>query len=184
VPLAANWIDPKRKNSSVSNRITRHNIPKCGRRIVGVLSDTHGLLRPEVLPLFKGADLILHAGDIGRAGILEELRTIAPVLAVRGNNDSGDWASRICEFETTTIGSVRIYILHDVKTMPENAVAAGVEVVVSGHSHRPSVVRRGPILFLNPGSAGPRRFKLPISIARLFIEGTTADAELIEIGSG
>ena len=152
-----------------------------GRQIVGVISDTHGLLRPEVLPLFKGVDLILHAGDIGRVEILEELRTIAPVVAVRGNNDEGKWAKRIRECETTEIAGVRIHMLHDLKTMSEEVLDGGVHVVVSGHSHRPAVERRGTVLFLNPGSAGPRRFKLPISVARLVIEGTSTNAELIEI---
>jgi putative phosphoesterase len=154
---------------------------KDGRQVVGVISDTHGLLRPEVLPLFKGADLILHAGDIGRPEVLEELRSIAPVVAVRGNNDDGEWASRIREFETAEVGDLRVYMLHDLKTLKSGVLSGGVQVVVSGHSHRPSVERRDAVLFLNPGSAGPRRFKLPISVARLVIKGTTANAELIEI---
>jgi putative phosphoesterase len=162
-------------------RIPESVVAKDGRRIVGVISDTHGLLRPEVLPLFKGVDLILHAGDIGRAEVLEELRSIAPVVAVRGNNDQGAWASRIRECETAEIAGVRMYMLHDLKTMEESVLAAGVHVVISGHSHRPSVERRDAVLFLNPGSAGPRRFKLPISVARLIIKGSTANAELIEI---
>jgi putative phosphoesterase len=169
----------------VNHRIIHDNISNVKRpgteHIVGVISDTHGLLRPEVIPLFKGVDLILHAGDIGRAEVLDELRAIAPVVAVRGNNDDGKWAERIRESETAEIGGVLIYMLHDLKTMDGEGPAGSVQVVVSGHSHRPAVERRGTVLFLNPGSAGPRRFKLPISVARLIIQGASANAELIEI---
>jgi len=148
--------------------------------VIGVISDTHGLLRPQVLPVFKGVQMILHAGDIGNPEVLEGLRTIAPVTAVRGNNDRGDWANAIDEFEVTKLGSAAIYMLHDVKEL-EPAVLAGFQIVVSGHSHRPSVDRRDGVLFLNPGSAGPRRFKLPISVARLTIQGTSIRAKLIEL---
>jgi len=151
------------------------------RQIVGVISDTHGLLRPQVLPLFKGVDLILHGGDIGKAEVLEALRSIAPVVAVRGNNDTGKWVRRIRERETVEVGGVRIYMLHDLKTMEATVLASGYQVVVSGHSHCPSVEHRDEILFLNPGSAGPRRFKLPISVARIVIQGKTVKADLIEI---
>ena len=151
------------------------------QRVVGVISDTHGLLRPEVMRVFKGADLILHAGDIGSSEVLEELRMIAPVVAVRGNNDRDEWAKRIPGFEIVRVGSVSIYMLHDLKEMKLSPPAVNVEVVVSGHSHRPSIERRERILFLNPGSAGPRRFKLPIGIARLTLQGLVVNAELIEL---
>jgi len=150
-------------------------------RIIGVVSDTHGLLRPEVLKAFKGVSLILHAGDIGSPKVLEELRGLAPVIAVRGNNDGDEWASRIPEVELVQAGEVSIYILHDVKDMKMKPPAKKVQVVISGHSHRPVVGERDGILFLNPGSAGPRRFKLPVSIARLIIKGTSVHAKVIEL---
>jgi putative phosphoesterase len=149
--------------------------------IIGVISDTHGLLRPEVLPAFKGVGLILHAGDIGTPDVLEHLRRLAPVVAVRGNNDKGEWANRIPEFQIVHAGDVSIYMLHDVKQLKLKSPAVNFQVLISGHSHRPSIDRREGILFLNPGSAGPRRFRLPISIARLTIHGSTAQAELIEL---
>jgi putative phosphoesterase len=150
------------------------------RSVIGVISDTHGLLRPQVLPVFKGVQMILHVGDIGNPEVLEGLRTIAPVTAVRGNNDRGEWANAIAEFEVVKLGSIAIYMLHDVKEL-DPAVLAGFQIVVSGHSHRPSVDRRDGVLFLNPGSAGPRRFNLPISVARLTIQGSSIRAKLIEL---
>ena len=149
---------------------------------IGIISDTHGLLRPEVVPVFKGIDLILHAGDIGNAEVLDQLRTVAPiVIAVRGNNDKGDWANEIPESEVTHVGGVSIYMLHDLNELDLRPPPGSVQVVISGHSHRPSIVRRDGILFVNPGSAGPRRFKLPISVARLTIQGATVNGELIEL---
>jgi hypothetical protein len=153
-------------------------------KILGVISDTHGLLRPEVLRVFKGVSLILHAGDIGGLEVLDGLRTIAPVIAVRGNNDKGDWAGNIPEFQLVQVGRISIRVLHDVKDIKRRPPAENVQVVISGHSHRPSINHRDGILFLNPGSAGPRRFKLPISAARLTIQGSNARAELIELVSG
>src|SRR5262245_22725677 len=139
-------------------------------KIIGVVSDTHGLLRPEVLNAFKGVSLILHAGDIGSPEVLRELRSLAPVIAVRGNNDKDNWARRIPEAELVHSGKVSIYIVHDVKDMNMKPPAEKVHVVISGHSHQPIVEERDGVLFLNPGSAGPRRFKLPISVARLIIK--------------
>ena len=148
---------------------------------IGVISDTHGLLRPEVVPVFKGVDLILHAGDIGSIEVLDQLRTVAPIVAVRGNNDKGDWANQIPDSEVAQVGEVSIYILHDLNELVLRPPAGSVQVVISGHSHRPSIERRDGILFVNPGSAGPRRFKLPISVARLTIQGSTVSGELIEL---
>jgi len=148
--------------------------------VVGVISDTHGLLRPEIPKIFKNVDLVLHAGDIGRPEILQELRKIAPTISVRGNNDTGEWAKRIPESRTVRVEGISIFILHNVKEFPLMQ-APLVQVVISGHSHRPSIERRDGILFLNPGSAGPRRFKLPISAARLKIDKSRLDARLIEI---
>jgi uncharacterized protein len=150
-------------------------------KVIGVISDTHGLLRPEVLPLFEGVSLILHAGDIGGLAVLEGLQALAPTIAVRGNNDHGAWANKIPEAEETHIGRVSLYMVHDLKQITAITLAAGFDVVISGHSHRPYIERRDGTLFVNPGSAGPRRFKLPISVARLAIQRSTVDAELIEL---
>lgn len=152
--------------------------------IVGVISDTHGLLRPEVAKTFREVEIILHAGDIGSAEVLEQLRTIAPVVAVRGNNDKDDWARGIPETEVTQVGSVQIYMLHDLKEIDLSPAAAGFQVVVSGHSHKPSIEQRGEVLFINPGSAGPRRFKLPVSVARLVVTGARASGEIIQLYAG
>jgi putative phosphoesterase len=150
-------------------------------RIVGVISDTHGLLRPEVARIFKGVDFILHAGDIGGPEVLEQLRLLAPTTAVRGNNDTGDWSAEIPETKLTQVEAVSIYMLHDLKQLPRRASIGDVHAVVSGHSHRPLIEHRDGILFLNPGSAGPRRFKLPISLARLTVQGSSVNAELLSI---
>ncbi len=150
--------------------------------LIGLISDTHGLLRPEVAGIFKGVELIIHACDIGSAGVLEELGSISPVVAVRGNNYTADWARSIPESEVTQVGSILIYTLHDLNTLDLSPSAAGFHVMISGHSHRPSIETRNGVLFVNPGSAGPRRFKLPISVARLTIDGDAISAELVECG--
>lgn len=128
--------------------------------------------------MFKDVSLILHAGDIGTPEVLKSLRTLAPVVAVRGNNDSGAWANRIPPTKIVKVGRISIFMLHDVK---ELEMKPHFQVVVSGHSHQPSIFHREGMLFLNPGSAGPRRFKLPISVARLRIQGSVPQAELIEL---
>src|SRR5215510_13193224 len=135
--------------------------------LVGVISDTHGLLRPEVLKAFKGVDLILHAGDIGDPEVLEKLRSLSDVVAVRGNNDRDTWAKKIPESRVVEIEQAQIYLLHDLKEMTLDPDTSGFQAVISGHSHKPSIQERHGVLFINPGSAGPRRFKLPISVARL-----------------
>jgi putative phosphoesterase len=150
-------------------------------KLIGVISDTHGLLRPEVFDVFRGVGLILHAGDIGSTEVLDGLKKLAPVIAVRGNNDTGAWAKRIPETEIVRAGSIEIYMVHDVKAIAWDS-ARKCEVVVSGHSHRPSIDERDGVLFLNPGSAGPRRFKLPISVAKISIDGATAHAQLVALG--
>lgn len=138
---------------------------------IGVISDTHGLLRPAALHALRDSRLILHAGDIGDPEILERLAQIAPVLAVRGNNDSGDWAARLPEtLIADCVPGLRALIVHDLKTLACDARAAGCAVVVSGHSHRPLIERRDGVLYLNPGSAGPRRFRLPISCGWLGLD--------------
>lgn len=148
---------------------------------IGLISDTHGLLRPEATAFLSGCDHIVHAGDIGDAGILEELAAIAPVTAVRGNNDFGAWAERVNETELIELGGVFLYAIHDLAGLDIDPAGAGVRVVVSGHSHRPLVEKRGGILFVNPGSAGPRRFKLPISVGELTIAGGEVTARTVEL---
>jgi len=148
---------------------------------LGIISDTHGLLRPEAVNALAGATMIIHAGDIGTPEVLDALRAIAPVVAVRGNNDKGNWAQPLPETEVVEVGSVALYVLHDVKALDLNPVAAGFHAVISGHSHRPGMAKRQGVLFLNPGSAGPRRFSLPVSVARLSICGATIEAQLVEL---
>lgn len=147
---------------------------------VGIISDTHGLLRPQAIAALQHSDLILHAGDIGSPEILEELRTIAPVVAVRGNNDREDWANSLPIQEQITIEGISLQILHiaqDLVLQPGTTT----HIVVSGHSHKPAIVELNDRLYINPGSAGPRRFKLPVAIAQLHINGTAAQAEIIEL---
>lgn len=144
---------------------------------IGLISDTHGLLRPEALEFLRGAEHIIHGGDIGDAAILEALRAIAPVTAVRGNNDQGEWAKGLRELERLDIGEVRICVVHDVKGFAEK----GCRIVVSGHSHKPKVEERGGVLYVNPGSAGPRRFSLPVAAGELRISGATVRAHIQEL---
>jgi putative phosphoesterase len=148
---------------------------------VGLISDTHGLLRPEAKAFLRGCDRIIHGGDIGAPGILEELATLAPVSAVRGNNDQGAWANRLHDTELLQVGEVYLYAIHDLAQLGVDPTAMGVSVVVSGHSHKPAVRERNGVLFVNPGSAGPRRFKLPIAVAELNISGRSVSARIVEL---
>src|SRR6266404_8977887 len=150
-------------------------------RRIGVISDTHGLLRPEAAAFLRGSDFVIHGGDIGHEAILKELTSVAPVTAVRGNNDKGPWAERLADTEVVQIGEVFVYALHDIAQLDIEPNAAGVHVVVSGHSHRPSAERRDGVLYVNPGSAGPRRFKLPISVGELVVAGRAVSARLVEL---
>jgi putative phosphoesterase len=134
---------------------------------IGLISDTHGLLRPRAMRALEGSDLIIHAGDVGDPEILTSLKTIAPVFAVRGNVDTEPWAVALPETEVIELDLATIYVLHDVHALDLNAGAAGFQIVVSGHSHKPASTEEGGILFINPGSAGPKRFDLPVTLARL-----------------
>lgn len=147
---------------------------------IGVISDTHGLVRPEAVEALRGVDMILHAGDIGNSAVLDALREIAPVVAVRGNNDKGEWAESLPDWEVVEIGAVSIYMLHDLKEI-DISPAGTFQVVVSGHSHKPAVEERRGVLYVNPGSAGPRRFKLPVSLAHLRVKSPDVTANLIEL---
>jgi uncharacterized protein len=149
---------------------------------IGLISDTHGLLRPEAVDVLRGSDFIVHAGDIGE-GILEPLSTIAPVTAVRGNNDRAPWARRLAETERLRFGEVTLHVLHDLADLGVDPAGAGIDVVVTGHSHRPRIERRGGVLFVNPGSAGPVRFSLPVSVALLQVCGGEATARIVELES-
>lgn len=149
---------------------------------IGVISDTHGLLRPEALALLQGADHIIHGGDIGKPEILEALRAIAPLTVVRGNNDRQDWANDVPESARLTVGGVEIFAVHDIAD--DKGRSEGARVVISGHSHKPTSAERDGKLFLNPGSAGPRRFKLPISVAELLISDGDVSARILEITPG
>src|SRR5215510_9195756 len=151
------------------------------RSVVGVIADTHGLLRPEALTALSGVDLIVHAGDIGSPAILAELGAIAPVIGVRGNNDREAWAAPIPKIATTEIAGRRLYVIHDFKMLPADPAALGVDVIISGHSHRPSVQHRSSVVLLNPGSAGPRRFSLPIAVARLHLRPAGPRVEIVEL---
>lgn len=145
---------------------------------IGLIADTHGLLRPEAVALLAGSDLILHAGDIGHPGILDGLRELAPVVAVRGNNDRGIWAEGLAETAVVECPGLACYVLHDLQALAIDPVAEGFGVVVSGHSHRAAIRESGGVLYLNPGSAGPRRFKLPVSVALLDIADGAPSARI------
>ena len=148
---------------------------------IGLISDTHGLLRPEAVAALQGSNAIIHAGDIGDPAILAELARIAPVSAVRGNVDRSDWALAVPETEVLEAGGVLIYILHNIDELDLDPAAAGFKVVVAGHSHKPATREKEGVLYVNPGSAGPRRFSLPIALGRLTVAGGEVAAELIEL---
>lgn len=148
---------------------------------VGLISDTHGLLRPEAIAFLQGSDFIIHAGDICEPRILDELGVIAPVTAVRGNNDRGSWAAELPVAEKVQVGTITIYVIHDLADLDIDLEASRIRVVVSGHSHKPHIEERNGILFVNPGSAGPRRFRLPIAAAELLVDGDSVTASITEL---
>ncbi len=152
--------------------------------IIGVISDTHGLLRPEALAAMRGSEYIIHAGDIGDPGILKKLAAIAPVTAIRGNVDREAWARKIPATDVLEVGGVSIYVLHNLAELDLKPGAAGFAVVVYGHSHVPKQEMRGGVLYFNPGSAGPRRFRLPVTIGRLMVTKGKASGEVVEICGG
>ena len=148
---------------------------------VGLISDTHGLLRTEAIGFLRDSDFIIHGGDIGNAGILDELRALAPVTAVRGNNDKGAWAESLPETEVLQVGEHFVYVLHDLAELDIDPGAAGFRVVVSGHSHRPSIEERESVLYVNPGSAGRRRFKLPVAAGELIFAEGKVSARIVDL---
>ncbi len=149
--------------------------------IIGVISDTHGLLRPEAVEALRGSDRILHAGDVGTPEILQGLAKIAPLIAIRGNVDTAPWARALPATEVIEAGGISIYMLHDLAQLDLKPEAAGFRVVVYGHSHQPKIEEKNGVLYFNPGSAGPRRFHLPVSVGRLMVEGGKVRAELVEL---
>lgn len=152
---------------------------KAGR--VGLISDTHGLMRPEALAALKQSEIVIHAGDIGKPEVLTSLKTIAPVIAIRGNNDRGAWAKSLPDVLNLQINGVKVHVIHNVNELQAAPVSEGFRVIVSGHSHNPGAVTRNGILFINPGSAGPRRFKLPIAVGQLCVNRGNVRAEIIQL---
>jgi uncharacterized protein len=150
-------------------------------KVIGLISDTHGLLREEALWALRGSDLIVHAGDVGEPEILDQLREIAPVVAVRGNVDTEDWALALPTTAIAQAGEVLIYVLHDVKALDLDPALAGFRVVVSGHSHKLAQSELSDVLYINPGSAGPRRFQLPITVARLHLGKKPWKVEFVDL---
>jgi uncharacterized protein len=150
-------------------------------RHVGLISDTHGLLRSEAVQALQGSDLIIHAGDVGKAAVLSALRQTAPIAAVRGNIDRGVWAQGLPQTQTLEIGLVWVYVIHDLEQLDIVPETAGIKVVVSGHSHHPSIHERNGVVYINPGSAGPRRLTLPVSVARMHVQGESVEVDLVTL---
>jgi putative phosphoesterase len=148
---------------------------------IAIISDTHGLLRPEAVAFLRGSDFIVHAGDIGNAGVLSALRALAPLTVVRGNNDSGPWADAIPESDVLQLGELSILVLHNLQELDLDPVAGGIRVVVSGHTHQPKIEERDGVLYVNPGSCGPRRFKLPIAVAEMKVAGPAVKAQIVSL---
>jgi putative phosphoesterase len=152
-----------------------------GEILVGVISDTHGLLRPEAVAALRGSDLIIHAGDVGAPDVIDELRNLAPTFVVRGNVDKASWAAALPTTAHVEVGGLLFHVLHDISELDLDPAAVGYAAVVYGHSHQPSIEMREGVLFLNPGSAGPRRFRLPVSIARVRVSGHALRPEIVEL---
>jgi putative phosphoesterase len=156
-------------------------VTRTGPIHIGVIADTHGLLRPEALAALRGSEHIIHAGDVGAPEILDTLAAIAPLTAIRGNVDQAAWARTLAETEVLEIGGLSIYVLHDLAQLDLKPGAAGFQVVISGHSHVPKQEVRQGVLYFNPGSAGPRRFKLPVTVGRLSVEGGNVRGEIVAL---
>ncbi|MEN8263963.1 MAG: metallophosphoesterase family protein [Nitrospirota bacterium] len=148
---------------------------------VGIISDTHGLLRPEAVYALQGADLIIHAGDIGKQSIMDELNNIAPIVAVRGNMDNENWAYKLKRTEIVEKNKILFCVIHDIGRLDLDPAAADINVVISGHSHRPAAGRHKGVLYINPGSAGPQRSTLPVSVALLQVKGNVLDAKIVKL---
>ena len=149
--------------------------------VVGLISDTHGLVRPQALDALRGVDLVIHAGDIGKPEVVEALMRIAPITVIKGNNDRGAWAKKLPDTTILSVGGVRLFLIHDVHDLDFDPFERGIAAVISGHSHKPSIIKRDGVLFVNPGSAGPRRFKLPVVVGKLRIADGKLKAVIIEL---
>jgi len=149
--------------------------------LIGVISDTHGLMRPQALAALEGVELIVHAGDVGNLKVLQALERIAPVAAVRGNTDRSDWSADLPPTRMVEVGGVLLYVLHELFCLDLDPGAAGLAAVIFGHSHSPHLERKNGVLYLNPGSAGPRRFTLPVTLARITFQGICLHPELLEL---
>lgn len=159
------------------------DIQKKDTLLIGIISDTHGLLRPEAVDALRGSDLIIHAGDIGKGYVLDGLSTLAPVVAVRGNMDREDWSYKFRMTEVMELNKILLYVIHDLSRLDLDPAVSHIQIIVSGHSHRPSISRHKGVLYINPGSAGPKRFALPVSVALLRIEGGSVNARIVELDS-
>jgi len=153
------------------------------RRLIGLISDTHGLLREEALRALRGTELIIHAGDVGKPEILDRLKNLAPLVAVRGNVDKGDWAMQLPLTQVTEADGATLYVLHDLQQLDLDPLAAGFQIVVSGHTHQPHQTKRAGVLLVNPGSAGPRRFHLPITLALLDLGKAPWKLEFVDLSN-
>lgn len=152
-------------------------------KLLGLISDTHGLLRAEAVKALRGSELILHAGDVGKPEILDELSKIAPVIAIRGNVDTASWAASLKETELVEAHAATIYMIHNLNDLDMNPRAAGIRIVLFGHSHQPAQYEKDEVLYLNPGSAGPRRFNLPITVARLDLNSEPFKVEFVTLNA-
>ena len=151
------------------------------RHLIGLIADTHGLLRPQALNALKDSELIIHCGDIGDPAVVEALQRIAPLRAVRGNNDKSDWAVSLPNSDVVEVGGRKIYVVHNLAELGLDPATCDFTAIISGHSHKPKVERRGKVLFVNPGSAGPRRFALPVTVATLALRGNRCEAKIVEL---
>jgi putative phosphoesterase len=149
--------------------------------LVGIISDTHGLVRPEAIAALRGSDLIIHAGDLGKPEVIDQLRGVAPTFAVRGNIDKQAWAASLPTSECVEVGETLFWVLHEISQLDLDPAAAGFAAVVFGHSHQPSIETRDGVVYINPGSAGPRRFRLPVTIARVAVSGQEIRPEIVEL---
>ena len=159
----------------------RRTRTRTGEHVVGVISDTHGLVRPQALAALAGSEHIVHAGDVGAPAVLDALRAVAPVTAIRGNNDRDAWARQLPDTTAVEVDGTWLYVLHDVHELDLDPAAAGFAAVIAGHSHRPGIVARQGTLFVNPGSAGPRRFTLPIAVVRLYVRSGQVRGEVVTL---
>ena len=165
-------------NSQMSEKTFGLKATNSGRKLVGLISDTHGLIRPQALAALRAVDLIIHAGDIGEPEVFEALQAVAPLVAIKGNVDRGGWAKPLPDTRALKIGGARVFVIHNINELEFDPAARGYQVVISGHSHQPSIVTRAGVLFVNPGSAGPKRFKLPVAVANLRVDGLAVSAEI------